>query len=104
MSQIYDGGFLTVLAGGATITTGAASARVAIPNASDGNLPRYIRVAARNECYVRLGTSGVTAASTDLLVQPADSAILHVPNGITHIAAIQGTAAGSVSIVPLENI
>lgn len=104
MSQIYDGGFLTVLAGGATITTGAASASVTIPNASDGNKPRYIRVAARNECYVRLGVAGVTATAADLLIQPADSAILAVPNGITTIAAIQGTAAGSVSIVPLENI
>lgn len=104
MSQIYDGGFLTVLAGGATITTGAASASTPIPVASDGNRPRFIRVAARNECYVRLGTSGVTAAATDLLVQPADSAILHVPNGITHVAAIQGTAAGVLSISPLENI
>lgn len=104
MSQIYDGGFLTVLAAGDTITTGAASASVAIPNASDGNKPRFIRVAARNECYVRIGISGVTATAKDLLVQPADSAILHVPNGITHIAAIQGTAAGVLSVVPLENI
>lgn len=104
MSQKYEGGFLTVVAGGATITTGAASARVAIPVASDGNLPRYIRVAARNECYVRIGISTVNAAATDLLIQPADSAILNVPNGVTHIAAIQGTAAGVLSIVPLENI
>lgn len=104
MSQIYDGGFLTVLAPGATITTGAASASVTIPNASDGNKPRYIRVAARNECYVRIGAAGVTATASDLLIQPADSAILHVPNGVTTIAAIQGTAAGVVSIVPLENI
>ena len=103
MSQIYGGGFLTVTAAGFSAATGAASASTAIPNASDGNRPRYVRVAARNECYVKLGTSGVTATTNDILVQPADSVILAVPNGITHIAYIQGTATGQVNVVPLEN-
>lgn len=103
MSQTYGGGFLTVTAAGFSAATGAASASTAIPNASDGNRPRYIRVAGRNECYVKLGTSGVTATTNDILVQPADSVILAVPNGITHIAYIQGTAAGQVNVIPLEN-
>lgn len=104
MSQTYGGGFLTVTAVGVSAATGAASASSAIPNASDGNKPRFIRVAARNECYVKLGVSGVAATSNDILVQPADSVILAVPNGITHIAYIQGTAAGQVNVTPLENI
>lgn len=104
MSQTFGGGFLTVTAAGFGAATGAASASTAIPNASDGNRPRYVRVAARNECYVKLGTSGVTATTNDILVQPADSVILAVPNGVTHIAYIQGTAAGQVNVVPLENI
>lgn len=104
MSQTYGGGFLTVTAVGVSAATGAASASSAIPNASDGNKPRFIRVAARNECYVKLGVSGVAATSNDILVQPADSVILAVPNGITHIAYIQGTAAGQVNVIPLENI
>jgi len=103
MSQTYGGGFLTVTAAGFSAATGAASASTAIPNASDGNCPRYIRVAGRNECYVKLGTSGVTATANDILVQPADSVILAVPNGITHIAYIQGAAAGQVNVIPLEN-
>lgn len=103
MSQTFGGGFLTVTAAGFSAATGAASASTAIPNASDGNRPRYVRVAARNECYVKLGTSGVTATTNDILVQPADSVILAVPNGITHIAYIQGTATGQVNVVPLEN-
>lgn len=103
MSQTYGGGFLTVTAAGFSAATGAASASTAIPTASDGNRPRYIRVAGRNECYVKLGTSGVTATTNDILVQPADSVILAVPNGITHIAYIQGTAAGQVNVIPLEN-
>lgn len=104
MSQTFGGGFLTVTAAGFSAATGAASASSAIPNASDGSRPRYVRVAARNECYVKLGTSGVTATTNDILVQPADSVILAVPNGITHIAYIQGTATGQVNVVPLENI
>ena len=104
MSQIYGGGFITVTTTGASLATSGTSANVAIPNASDGNKPRFVRVASRNECYVKLGVSGVTATSNDLLVQPADSVILAVPNGMTHVAAIQGTSAGVVNIVALENI
>lgn len=98
-------GFMTIMAAGFSAATGAASASTAIPTASDGNRPRYIRVASRNECYVKLGTSsGVTATTNDILVQPADSVVLHVPAGVTHIAYIQGTAAGQVNVTPLENL
>jgi hypothetical protein len=99
-----DGGFITVTTVGFSAATGAASAATAIPVASDGNRPRYIRVAARNECYVKLGISSVAATTNDILVQPADSVILHVPTGVTHIAYIQGTAAGQVNVVPVENL
>lgn len=102
MSQIYCAGFVTITMPGFSAATGASSAATAIPVASDGNRPRYIRVAARNECYVKLGISTVVATANDILVQPADSVILHVPNGITHIAYIQGTAAGQVNVTPLE--
>lgn len=104
MSQTYNGGFLTVTTAGFSAATGAASANQAIPNASDGNKPRFIRVASRNECYVKLGVTGVAATTNDILVQPADSVILAVPNGVTHIGYIQGTAAGQVNVLPLENI
>lgn len=103
MAQTYGGGFATITTVGFSAATGAASANTAIPSASDGNKPRYIRVSARNECYVKLGTTGVAATTNDILVQPADSIILAVPNGITHIGYIQGTAAGQVNVVPLEN-
>lgn len=104
MAQTYNGGFLVVTATGATVTTGASSGQVTIPPASDGNKPRYIRVAATTESYVKLGIAGVTATTNDLLIQPADSAIIQVPNGITTLAYIQGTSSGKVNIVPLEMI
>ena len=103
MAQTFGGGFITVAAAGFNAATGAASASSAIPNDSSGRAPNFIRVAARNECYVKLGVTGVAATTADILVQPADSVILQVPKGITHIAYIQGVSAGVVNVVPLEN-
>ena len=103
MAQTFGGGFITVSAVGFSAVTGAASAASALPNSSAGTVPSYIRVSARNECYVKLGTAGVAATANDILVQPADSVLLQVPKGITHIGYIQGTAAGLVNVVPLEN-
>lgn len=102
MAQTFSNG-VTIAAVGFSAATGAASANTAIPNDSSGRAPNYIRVSARNECYVKLGTSGVAATVNDILIQPADSLILQVPKGITHIGYIQGTAAGQVNVVPLEN-
>jgi hypothetical protein len=102
MSRTYAGGFITVNAIGTTVTTGAASANVAIPTDSSGNLPRYIRISATTESYVRLGVAGVVATANGLLIQPADSEVVSV-NGNTFIAHIQGTASGKVNITPLEN-
>lgn len=96
-------GAITVTKTGGTIAFGAASANLAIPTASDGNIPRYIRVAANAACYVKIGASGVTAVAGDLLVQPADAVIL-ATNGCTFIAAIQVSAAGTVQISPVEDL
>lgn len=93
---------ITVVATGSTVTTGAASARITIPNNSAGQKPLYIRVAASAESFVRLGDSTVTATGNDLLIQPADSERLAV-GGATHIAYIQGPAAGRVNIVALDD-
>lgn len=95
--------FMTILATGVSAATGAASARSALPTATSGEVPRYVRVTARNECYVKLGTSTVTATANDILVQPGDGVVLVVPRSVTHIAYIQGTAAGQVNVVPLED-
>ena len=103
MAQTFSSSAMAIMATGVSAATGAASASSTIPNDSSGNKPNYIRVSARNECYVKLGVAGVAATVNDILVQPADSIVLAVPKGITTIAYIQGTAAGQVNIVPLEN-
>lgn len=103
MAQIFSQTGVTITTVGFSAATGAASANTAIPVDSSGRRPNYIRVAARNECYVKLGLVGVAATTNDILIQPADSLILQVPAGVTHIGYIQGTTAGQVNVVPLEN-
>lgn len=103
MSQTYEGGQISVAAVGFTAATGAASARTAIPVNSAGTLPRYIRIAAINESYIKTGNSTVVATANDTLIQPADCVIMAV-NGATNIAYIQGTAVGKINVVPLENM
>lgn len=108
MSQIYGGGKVAITANSTIAATGAASARSAIPVDGSGNRPNYVRVAARNECYIAIGDSSVTAsnsagASGSILVQPADSLIIQVPKAATHIAYIQGSAAGQICVSPLDN-
>ena len=102
----YNNNIGSIVAGispGATVTTGVASASVAIPLIEGGAVPRFVRVSATTESYVRLGVTGAVATANDVLVQPSDSVYLAIPNGITTIAYIQGTTAGKVNISPLEN-
>lgn len=102
MAQVFLG-YPVVVAAGFSAATGASSARSAIPNDSSGRRPNFIRIAGRNECYCRIGDSGVNATTNDMLIQPGDSQIVAVPSGVTHIAYIQGTAVGQINVVPLEN-
>lgn len=94
---------LQIFKTGTTISFTGTSANTALPTAQDGNNPRYVRIASTQACYVKIGTSGLTAAAGDVLVQPADAVILCV-NGCTHIAAIQVAAAGICQISPVENL
>jgi aspartate/methionine/tyrosine aminotransferase len=100
----YSASSITVVATGSVTTTGAASAGTTIPNASSGEKPRFIRVAATVACTFRIGAGTQTAVTTDLLIQPGDAVVLHVPSGVTHYAAIQVAAAGVVQVSPLENM
>jgi len=103
MAQTFGGGFAVINTTGFTAATGAASARSTIPTDSSGNRPNYIRVAGINECYVKVGDSAVAATSNDILIQPADAIYLQVGKACTHIAYIQGTAAGKINVQALDN-
>lgn len=95
---------ITITRTGVTQASGGASAGGALPNASSGEVPRYIRVAATAAACVRIGNGAQTAVTTDLQVQPGDSVILAVPLGYTNFACIQVSAPGVVQISPLENM
>ena len=58
---------LTVNATGLQVTTGAASAVAAIPNAADGNRARFLLVQSKANAYIRPGTSGTTCTVNDML-------------------------------------
>jgi hypothetical protein len=92
-----------IINAGAQITTSGTSARVAIPVASNGAIPRFVRVAATAAAGIRFGDNTVVATNADTQVQPGDSQVLIVPKGATNIAAIQIAAGGNVQISPLEN-
>jgi hypothetical protein len=97
-------GFITVTVTGSNITTGAASASAALPLASSGEVPRYIRFAVTANARIRMGVgAGTTALATDMLVTPGDAVVLDVPRGYTHWAAIQDSAAGTACATPLED-
>jgi len=104
MSKTYEGGPISVNTVGTTISTSGTSASATIPVDSAGNSPRYIRVAATAACYIKLGKLAATATTSDMLIQPADAVILHIPSGITKIAAIQESAAGKCNVVALDNV
>lgn len=103
MAQTFGGGFISVSTTGFTAATGASSARSPIPVDGSGNRPTFVRISGINECYVKLGDSTVTATANDLLIQPADAVLIQVGKGITHIAYIQGAAAGKVNVQALDN-
>lgn len=98
--------FKTVRAAGTSVPIVSATVlntTVAIPVAADGNRPKLARIAATRDCYVRFGLAGITATMGDLLVQPADAAVVSVV-GCTHIGVYAPAgAAGNISIVPLED-
>ena len=99
-----NGAYLTVTATGVTLASGAVSTSTAIPNASTGLPPNYIRIAATQPSCIRIGVGPQSAATTDLQVQPGDAVTLQLPRGITTIACVAATAtAGIVQVSPIEN-
>ena len=100
MSARIEGEF-TVNATGVQVTSSGSSARVAIPNAADGNPARHLRVQALATAYVRPCNSTGVATANDILVTPNEQVILNV-QGFTHIAYIQETASAKINITPLE--
>lgn len=89
---------------GATVTSGAASARVAIPNNAAGTTARAIRIMCPVHAayaYIRVGNSAVVATSNSVVVNGEEELVLDV-TGCTHIAYIEGSTAALINIAPIE--
>lgn len=93
---------ISVVKTGSNITTGAASASVAIPTDASGGIPRYVRLACTAACYVKIGPSGVSAVVGDMIINPGGGEVLKTHN-LGYIAALQVTAAGILQISPMED-
>ena len=83
------------------VTSGGSSARIAIPNAADGNPARHLRVQALATAYIRPCNSTGAATTNDILVTANEQVILNV-QGFTHVAYLQETASAKINLTPLE--
>ena len=97
-----------ILATGTTVTSGALSARVAIPKNSGNRVPRVIRVMAvgTGNAYVKIGDSTVTATNNDIYINSNTPEYLVVPyayDGTPYVAYIEETASSKINITPFED-
>ena len=65
--------------------------------ASDMTGAQVVRIASNTDAYIKFGTSGVTATSSDLLF-PAGVEVLIMPKDTTHVAIVQESASGIATI------
>lgn len=94
--------FVNVGAVGTTVTSGASSANVAIPNDGSGARAKAVRITATALAHVKLiNGTGTAATANDLMVGPGDGINLYCKN-YDHVAYIQETAAAKINIAPLE--
>lgn len=90
---------IPVLAPGAVLTF-TAGATSSAPQAFPADT-FVIRVAAVNDCYIAFGNSGVVASGSSHFF-PKGSELFKVPSGATHMAVIQHTTGGVVSVSVME--
>ncbi len=101
----YTGGPITAIQTGVNQATAAASANGTLPNDNSGGVAPYYRLCATAACHFRIDKTAntPTAVTTDLMIQPGDAVVIHVPEGYTKYAAIRSTADGVLQIQPLDN-
>lgn len=103
-----NGTIITALRLGTTaqITTGAASATVALPvDANSNKYTTYMLVSLASGCWFNFNTAGdaavATAANTYAMASGSSPWIIVPPPGTTNVSAIQDTAAGHLLIIGL---
>lgn len=83
----------------AKITVAGVSARAALP--SGVSHEDIVRVACNTDCYIKFGDSTVEATTDDALFTQGVEAF-KVPDGVSHVAAIQVSAGGIMTLTELR--
>jgi hypothetical protein len=98
---VFDGNQRAIavpqLGASSTLTTGAASADIALPVDANGKAYRAYRVAASAACWVTFGDVAQTAVAgnaNNVLIPAGYWDYVVAPLGATHVAGIQDSAAG----------
>ena len=86
-----------VNATGNTVTSGAATANIAIPNDASGNRAKQCRLMVTGNLYVKLGDASVTATTNDMLLSPNFDVVVNTKQ-FAKIAYIQETASAKLNI------
>jgi len=94
-------GFVSFTAIGVQIISGAATARVAVPNMSSGAPPKFVRVQSNAPAYIRFGDVNVVATVNDFYLSPNNPELV-VTAGMGYMACLQDAAAAKINITPLE--
>jgi hypothetical protein len=95
---------LKIVKDGLSLTTGATSARIALPTNAAGQVATIVRVSCPNSAhyaFVLPGNSTVNATTASVAIGNVSEVVLDV-TGCTHIAHIQGSAAAIVNVSPVE--
>lgn len=93
----------TIAGASVKATTGAASAVLALPDASNGTEARRVLVqTVAGSCYILPSLSGGSVAAGGGLVITTTPIALNV-RGFTHLAHIQITGAQMLVVTPLED-
>jgi hypothetical protein len=80
------------------LTTGAATANTRLP------CRQFLIKSLTNPCYIRLGPSDVTVSAVNgYYMAVGDEERFQISKGVTHIAYLQVTGAGALSVCPLES-
>ena len=77
------------------VTVGAVSARTALPTAAE-----IVMLACENPCWITFGDNAVTstASTSPAFLFPGGVMLVRVPDGATHLAAIQNAEPTTLSV------
>jgi len=81
----------------ANAAVGAGSSALALPAGAE-----VVEVGASTDCWLVFGTSGVTSSNSTGLFMPKGAVVWRVPLGATHVAHIQDSASGRISVTKLD--